>query len=181
MFNARILIEDFERMWKIHEKEFQEYLRYIIIYGYIVFNDGRMYGVLEHLTSCLGAYTLRYYYKLEVAYNKYYLKHTTIVSHKLIFVMVRRDPILDTIEKRVKENPMEAQLWAQRLENLLESSTIKDVVKETMTSISWCCTTKGPNLHVAKAHLAKTPMALQVAIFRVDHLVRQFRRDLRRV
>jgi gamma-glutamyl:cysteine ligase YbdK (ATP-grasp superfamily) len=49
---------------------------------------------------------------LEVAYNKYYLKHTTIVSHKLIFVMVRRDPILDTIEKRVKENPMEAQLWA---------------------------------------------------------------------
>jgi hypothetical protein len=50
----------------------------------------------------LGAYVLQYYSKLEVVYNKYYLKHTTIVSHKLIFVMARRDPIPNTIEKRVK-------------------------------------------------------------------------------
>ncbi len=63
--------------------------------------------MLEHLTSCLGAYALCYNCKLEVAYNKYYLKHTTIINHKLTFVMVRRDPILDTIEKKVKENSME--------------------------------------------------------------------------
>jgi hypothetical protein len=37
-------------------------------------------------------------------YNKYYLKHSTIVNHKPTFVMAKRDPILDTIEKRVKED-----------------------------------------------------------------------------
>jgi hypothetical protein len=49
---------------------------------------------------------------LEVVYNKYYLKHTGIVNHKLTYVMARRDPILDTIEKKVKEDSMEARLWA---------------------------------------------------------------------
>jgi hypothetical protein len=69
-----------------------------------------MYGVLQHLLNCLGAYALWYYYKLEVVCNKYYLKHITKVSHKPTFVMAKRDPILDTIEKRVKDDPMEAQL-----------------------------------------------------------------------
>jgi hypothetical protein len=112
MLNARILIEDFERMWKIQNREFQEYLTYIILCSYIVFNDGHGYGVLEHLTGYLGAYALRYYYKLEVAYNKYYMKYTTTINHKPTFVMARRDLILDTIEKRVKEDSMEAQLCA---------------------------------------------------------------------
>ncbi len=69
-------------------------------------------------------------------YNKYYLKHTMIVSHKSTFVMANMDPILDTVEKKVKENSMEAWVWAQRLKDLLESCAIKDVVKEVMTSIS---------------------------------------------
>jgi hypothetical protein len=56
----------------------------------------------------MGASNLQYYSKLEVAYNEYYLKHTTIISHKLIFVMARRDPISNTIEKRVKEDSIEA-------------------------------------------------------------------------
>jgi hypothetical protein len=42
--------------------------------------------------------------------------------------MARKDPILDTIEKRVKEDSMEARLWAQRLEDLLESFVVKDIV-----------------------------------------------------
>jgi hypothetical protein len=50
--------------------------------------------------------------------------------------MAKRDLISDTIEKRVKEDFMEARLWAQRLEDLLESCVIKDIIKETMTSIS---------------------------------------------
>ncbi len=33
MFNAKILIEDFEHMWKIHDREFQEYLAYNIIFN----------------------------------------------------------------------------------------------------------------------------------------------------
>ncbi len=37
MLNAKILIEDFERMWKIQDKEFWEYLTYNIICGYIFF------------------------------------------------------------------------------------------------------------------------------------------------
>ncbi len=86
-------------------------MAYNIVYGYIVFNNGCGYGVLEHLTGYLGVYALRYYYKLKVAYNKYYLKHTTIVSHKPTFVMVRRNPILDTVEKRVWDS-METRLWA---------------------------------------------------------------------
>jgi hypothetical protein len=45
----------------------------------------------------------------------YYLKHTMEVSHKPTFVMVRRDPISNTIEKKVKEDSMEAQLWTQSL------------------------------------------------------------------
>jgi hypothetical protein len=102
MLNARILIKDFECMWKIHDREFRKYLKHNILCGYIVFNDGHGYGVLEHLISCLGVYALRYYCKLEVAYNKYYLKHTMAINHKPTFVMVKRDPILDTIEKKVK-------------------------------------------------------------------------------
>jgi hypothetical protein len=49
---------------------------------------------------------------LEVAYNKYYLKHTMTISHNPIFIMAKWDPILDTIEKRVKEDSMETWLWA---------------------------------------------------------------------
>jgi hypothetical protein len=79
---------------------------------------------------------------LEVAYNKYYLNHTKTINHKPTFVVARRDPILHTIEKRVKEDSMEAWLWAQRLEDLLESRVVKDIVKEAMTSISWHYTTK---------------------------------------
>ncbi len=66
---------------------------------------------------------------------------------------------------------MEARLWAQSLEDLLESCVVKDVVKEAMTSISWHCTTKGPNMHVAKVHIGRIPTALQATIFRIDHQV----------
>jgi hypothetical protein len=41
-------------MWKIQDKKFREYLTYNIICGYIIFNNGCEYGVLEHLTGCLG-------------------------------------------------------------------------------------------------------------------------------
>ncbi len=102
---------------------------------YILFNDGCGYGVLEHMSGYLGTYVLWYYYKLEVAYNKYYLKHTTTISHKLPFVMAESDPISGMVEKRVKEDSMEARLWAQRLEDLLESYVVKDVVKEAMTLV----------------------------------------------
>jgi hypothetical protein len=112
MLNARILIEDFEHVWKIHDREFREYLTYNIHCYYIIFNDSHGYGVLEHLTCYLGAYALRYYCKLEVAYNKYYLKHTMAISHKPTFVMAKKDLIPDTIEKRVKEDSMETQHWA---------------------------------------------------------------------
>ncbi len=150
---------------------------YNIICGYIFFNNGHGYGVLKHLISCLGAYALWYYCNLEVVYNKYYLKHTITISHKSTFVMARRDLIMNTIEKKVKEDSMEAQMWAQRLEDLLENCLVKDVVKEAMTSISWRCTTKKPNLHVAKAHLGRTPIALRVVIFKANHLVKQLYRN----
>jgi hypothetical protein len=45
--------------------------------------------------------------QIKVAYNKYYLKDTTVVSHKPTFVMAKRDLIPYTIEKRVKEDSME--------------------------------------------------------------------------
>jgi hypothetical protein len=128
MFNAKILIGDFKHTWNIWDREFQKYLVYNIIYGYIVCNDGHGYGVLKHLTSCLSVYALRFYCNLEVAYNKYYLKHTTTSNHKPTFVMARRDFIPNTIEKRVKEDSMEAWMWGQRLEDLLESCVVKDVI-----------------------------------------------------
>jgi hypothetical protein len=56
MFNSRIFIENFECMWKIQNKEFQEYLVYKIFCDYIVFNDDRGYGVLEHMFGYMGAY-----------------------------------------------------------------------------------------------------------------------------
>jgi hypothetical protein len=93
-------------MWKIQDMEFCEYLAYNILCGYIVFNDSHGYGVLEHLMGCLNAFALQYYYKLKVAYNKYYLKHATVISNKPTFVMARRESIPDTIEKRVKEDFM---------------------------------------------------------------------------
>jgi hypothetical protein len=64
---------------------------YNIIYSYIVSNNGHGYSVLEHLTCCLGAYALQYYCKLEVAYNKYYLKHTMVINLKMTFIMVKRN------------------------------------------------------------------------------------------
>ncbi len=76
------------------------------------FNNEHGYGMLEDLTSCLGVYALRYYCKLEVAYKKYYLNHTTTISHKLTFVMARKDHVPDTIEKMLKEDSMETRLWA---------------------------------------------------------------------
>jgi hypothetical protein len=128
---------------------------YIILFNYIVFNGCCGYGVLEHLNSYLGAYALRYYYKLEVVYNKYYLKQTTIISHKPTFV--RRGPIPNTIEKRVKEESMETQLWAHRLEDLLDSCVIKDVVKEAMASINWCCATKKAKFACGQSTFRKDP------------------------
>jgi hypothetical protein len=58
-FNAKIIIEDFEHMWKIQDKEFCEYLAYNILCSYIVFNDNCGHGVLKHLIGYLDAYTLR--------------------------------------------------------------------------------------------------------------------------
>ncbi len=58
------------------------------------------------------------------------MKHTTTIGHKPTYVMVRRDPIPYTIVKKVKEDSMEAQLWAHRLEDLLESCVVKDIIKE---------------------------------------------------
>jgi hypothetical protein len=89
--------------------------------------------------------------------------------------MAKKDPILDTIEKKVKEDSMETWQWVQRLEDLLKICAFKDLLKETMTSIAWHCTTKGPNLHVAQAHLERSPTTLHVIIFKVDHLVKQLR------
>jgi hypothetical protein len=84
-----------------------------------------------------------------MGYNKFYLKHTTTISHKPTFVMAKRDLIPNIIEKRVKEDSMETQQWVQRPKDLLESYALKDKLKETMTLITWHCTTKGPNMHVA--------------------------------
>jgi hypothetical protein len=80
--------------------EFCEYLASNILCDYIIFNSSYGYGVLEHLIGCLGAYASWYYYKLEVAYNKYYLKHTRANNHKTTFVMARKDPIPNTIKKK---------------------------------------------------------------------------------
>lgn len=38
-----------------------------------------------------------------MAYSKYCFKHTIVVSHKPSFVMAREDPILDTIDNKIKE------------------------------------------------------------------------------
>jgi len=62
------------------------------------------------------------------------------------------------------------------MEDLLESCVVKDVIKEAMTSISWHCTKKMPNLHVAKAHLERTLIALRVVILKTN-LVKQLCRN----
>jgi len=67
--------------------------------------------MLEHFTCCLRVYALQYYYKLEMAYNKYYFKHTTVVNHKPSFVMAKEDPILDTIDNKSKDNTIKIWQW----------------------------------------------------------------------
>lgn len=37
---------------------------------------------------------------------------------------------------------------------------IQGLIEEVMTSISWHCTTRGPNLHVVQAHLERSPTTL---------------------
>lgn len=86
--------------------------------------------MLKHFTCYLDAYALQYYFKLELIKNKYYLKHTTTVNHKPTFVMAKKDPIPNTIFKKVKENFMETQQWAQRLEDSSESYAFKDVLNK---------------------------------------------------
>jgi hypothetical protein len=39
MLISLIKLNDFEQFWQIQGLEFQEYLAYNIIYGYIIFND----------------------------------------------------------------------------------------------------------------------------------------------
>jgi hypothetical protein len=39
MLISLIKLNDFEQFWQIQGLEFQEYLAYTIIYGYIIFND----------------------------------------------------------------------------------------------------------------------------------------------
>jgi len=80
--------------------------------------------------------------------------------------MARKDPILDNFFKRVKEDSMETQQGVQRLEDLLENYALKDVLKEAMTLITLHCTTKGPNLDVAQAHIGRSPTTLRTTIFR---------------
>jgi hypothetical protein len=58
------------------------------------------------------------------------------------------------------------------LEDLLESCVVKDVVKEAMISVRWHCAIEGPNLHVAKAHMGRIPTTLQVAIKKINHLIK---------
>jgi hypothetical protein len=58
MFNALIMVDGFKHMWNIYDEEFLEYLAYNIIYGYIIFNDGHDYGMLEHLIRCLAMYVM---------------------------------------------------------------------------------------------------------------------------
>jgi len=69
MFNCDIMVDDFECMWKIQDVEFHEYFAYNILCGYIIFNDGHGYGLLEHPIGYFGVYVLQYYCQLEVAYK----------------------------------------------------------------------------------------------------------------
>jgi hypothetical protein len=51
MLNVRIFIEDFECMWKIHDKEFQEYLGYNILCSYI--SQVWCVGTIDGLPKCI--------------------------------------------------------------------------------------------------------------------------------
>jgi len=101
MFNTHIMVDDFECMWRIQDEGFHEYFTYNILCEYIIFNHGHGYGLLERPIGCFGMYVLQYYYRLEVVY-KYYLKHMITISHKPTFIMVKRDPMQDMIENRIK-------------------------------------------------------------------------------
>jgi hypothetical protein len=50
--------------------------------------------------------------------------------------MAKKDPIPNTNFKKVKEESMETQQWAQKLGNLSKSYAFKDVLKEAMTLIT---------------------------------------------
>jgi hypothetical protein len=87
MFNAHITKKQFLAMWKIKDLEWRKYLTYIIIYGYIRYNEPKGYGVLEFTMGYLGLYALKYYCRLKIEYCSYYHRHQIVICGHLTFVM----------------------------------------------------------------------------------------------
>ncbi len=71
ILGTHIMRKWFFVMWKIDNLEWREYLTYNIICYYIQYHEPRGYGMLEFTIRCLSIYTLHYYYRLEIDYERY--------------------------------------------------------------------------------------------------------------
>jgi hypothetical protein len=103
MLSAHITDMQLLAMWKIEDLEWREYLAYIIICGYIQYNEPKGYGALEFTMGCLGLYALRYYYKLEIKYCNYYHHHQITRCGCLTFIMTPISKIPDHVVNKTKQ------------------------------------------------------------------------------
>jgi len=156
IFNAIILIEDFERMWKIQNREFHEYLKYNILYGHIVFNDGHGYGVLEHdkLCGCICIVIL-----LQVGGG---IQQILFEAHHNSYIQAdlchgEKGPHTGYDWKEGKGRPHGGIVVSTKAKGSTIKLCSQKCGKRNNDINQLVLYNKRANLHVAKTHLGKTP------------------------
>ncbi len=127
-----------------------------------------IYGVLEFEVGCLGLHALRYYCRLEYAYQKYYHQHQIVVSNKPTFAITQMETISDHV---VNQAFVEPEWWKQLMDYCQELVYLTNLGNRAMEAITWKMNWEFTKFQVAYAHLGQGALYLQTTILRIQHLV----------
>ncbi len=130
--------------------EWREFLAYIIVCCYIQYHQLRGIGVLEFKVGCMGLYALRYYYRLEYAYQEYYHRHQIVVSNKLIFSMTRMETIPNHVVGQVH---VDYEWWKQLMDYCHELACLTNLGYRAMETITWRVSYEFTKFQITNAHL----------------------------
>jgi hypothetical protein len=90
--------------------------------------------VLEFEVGYLGFYSLRYYYRLEYAYQEDYHLHQFVVSSKPTFVMTQMETIPYHVVSRAHA---ELEQWKQLMDYCQELASFTNLGDCVMEAITW--------------------------------------------
>jgi hypothetical protein len=84
--------------------------------------------------GCMGLHALKYYYRLEYAYQEYYHQHYIVVSNKPIFTMTRMETTLDHVVNRVHAK---LEQWKQLMDYYHELICFINLGDRAMETVTW--------------------------------------------